>query len=1145
MDMVNVKNVFKRPKPNESEDDLIEFQNLFLSEKAKNTDFQPAAKVVRLTKPTNEEPSKSTKLSQFAKKRGLQKEEILTQSKNPDKLLLGNVVEKTHDSHSNFDRTSGRNEAFPKACRIDRSKLSDCNESKSLFARSICKNLKISNGDVATKKVNSNSFANESCMVKTADAESIHKENIQLLNGMDEAEILAERQKLMASLDPGLLRFIQSKRKATNVAKPEIVDSSKKMETDLSSIELLSHPDIHNWPHFDVVESEKLEWMKDVANSVPQLKPGESYEARFDWKGVLLPYFTPETDSDRQLFLHEAEAQRPGYTLQELFRLARSNVTQQRNTAIGAISGILNIYNQGFYDKVLEVPISKIFFLLRYTFDENSPILIETSSRALATLFYNDSDEILLDCVYECAARNREPTLAIVSSQKTDTSLTDDFAKMTVSDTQTFHSVLDAEEDTSTLNDFHLAEVNLIECLLRTNILQRINYVMFAVRSDNSTVISCFKILIRLARTDKKTAEQLFHRSGLLENCVREFLPHAGSKLPTTHFYQRPQFLFLKLLRIIAAYELPVWQLNIEEVLKSYIHMKSDLSIEFIKLQTESFRLAKTICLLRRTNELYGELMPAMQYLLEWHYNFVQFDRVGGHSIIRQHASALIALIGCKPFTCGIKEFTDKLNQCISKWFYIATRQNLQDFSQIILLSTSLVTLSRLQGCDHTAFVKQYLIPFLNSQCFTQLCNDLCETSLLLASTSPRSNKKNFLPDLDSVQFTKDSPTLIISEKYPVYIFNGILSLLHRLATRKDENAFNDLMASSMNAVLFDYLKRLSNGFNENVRKNWFVRNELSFLVNLLRFENIMKVLDKTTVQKIAFNVIRCCTANELEDLLFILKNVVFNLATYDNVSDVFQTDLDLWYKSYLLLLGPVTQQTNSLVHVTKNDFLVPNDWFWQPLLIFLNSDKRTDGNQLTKHKFIASLKEKDVIQMTLKFTKLQQRNSLNFITATEELMFLMISFMGPDCTFLEPDVNELLAHCIKDFFKQHKDTTFNFDDKFEGKSDFENLYVLFLDHFQGTSYGNESFSSLLMVPLAQKYDSKWRKMVWSEHATALRFVNCGEDQCLGSLHSYLYPIEKDKSLLKSYYQAMNGVLRQNSIAYKIAKHHLEQNQII
>lgn len=319
--------------------------------------------------------------------------------------------------------------------------------------------------------------------------------------------------------------------------------------------------------------------------------------------------------------------------------------------------------------------------------------------------------------------------------------------------------------------------------------------------------------------------------------------------------------------------------------------------------------------------------------------------------------------------------------------------------------------------------------------------------------------------------------------------------MLHSLLVRKDDKTFNDLMTNCMNDVLFDYLTKLSDGFNGNVRKNWFARNELSFVVNLLRLKNIVQAVDNTTVQKIAFNVLCCCTENELADLLFILKNIVFNITAYDNVVDVFQSDMDNWYQSYLLLLGPIAQQTNSLVHATQTDFLIPSDWFWQPLLIFLNNDRCTDGNELAKHNFIASLKEKDIIQMTLRFTRLHKRNSLNFITATEELMFLMISFMGPETTFLEPDVCELLADSIRDFFSAHKDTTFTFDEKFEGKSKFENLYVLFLDHFQGTSYGNESFSSLVMVPLAQKYDIKWRKMVWSEHAIALRFITCGEEQ--------------------------------------------------
>lgn len=99
------------------------------------------------------------------------------------------------------------------------------------------------------------------------------------------------------------------------------------------------------------------------------------------------------------------------------------------------------------------------------------------------------------------------------------------------------------------------------------------------MRTDNSTVISCLKILIRLARTDKETAEKIFRNSELLHNCVREFLPNAEKISTNMQFYERPQFLFLKLLRVIAAYELPIWELDIEGALKSYIYTNSDMSV--------------------------------------------------------------------------------------------------------------------------------------------------------------------------------------------------------------------------------------------------------------------------------------------------------------------------------------------------------------------------------------------------------------------------------------------------------------------------------------------------------------------------------------------------------------------------------------
>lgn len=245
-------------------------------------------------------------------------------------------------------------------------------------------------------------------------------------------------------------------------------------------LEVLKSDASKQWLHFDVIETDKLEWMRDLPATMPELKPGQAYEARFDWKGVLLPFRLDEQDAtSSELFLHGDDAHRPGYTMQELFRLARSTVMQQRLSALSSIGGILSIYNQGYYDGIFELPISKIFFLLRYAFDDNTSAMLEVTAKALATLLYNETDEILLDTTFDCSLDFAEPTLGMRLEDEHDgstnpTDLSAQFAKMNMKSNLCEAKVNDDEDHLSSLNDFHLAETDLIRCLLRTNILQRI-----------------------------------------------------------------------------------------------------------------------------------------------------------------------------------------------------------------------------------------------------------------------------------------------------------------------------------------------------------------------------------------------------------------------------------------------------------------------------------------------------------------------------------------------------------------------------------------------------------------------------------------------------------------------------------------------
>jgi len=163
---------------------------------------------------------------------------------------------------------------------------------------------------------------------------------------------------------------------------------------------------------------------------------------------------------------------------------SRSTVLQQRLSAFGAIAGIFSIYNQGFYDQVLSLPISKIFFLLRYGLDDNAPAQLEVVSRALANLFYNETDEVLLDHVQDNAYCHWQPTLQVLGNGSDDKEGDTDtnsiaflqrYMKL-LTTSQSVRAEVDEDESQSrmSMDDFQLAETDLIDCLLRTNILQRI-----------------------------------------------------------------------------------------------------------------------------------------------------------------------------------------------------------------------------------------------------------------------------------------------------------------------------------------------------------------------------------------------------------------------------------------------------------------------------------------------------------------------------------------------------------------------------------------------------------------------------------------------------------------------------------------------
>lgn len=141
----------------------------------------------------------------------------------------------------------------------------------------------------------------------------------------------------------------------------------------------------------------------------------------------------------------------------------------------------------------------------------------------------------------------------------------------------------------------------------------------------------------------------------------------------------------------------------------------------------------------------------------------------------------------------------------------------------------------------------------------------------------------------------------------------------------------------------------------------------------------------------------------------------------------------------------------------------------------------------------VQGLPEKDVISSTIAFLSLQNANGMETLSKTEQFIYTMIAFLGKKNAFLDADMKMLLSKFVQTTFTSHAPLDFDADSC--NKFNFENLYIAFLDHFQGESYGDRTFGQLVMVPLAQKHNIKWRKMIWSEHLHALRFVYCSETE--------------------------------------------------
>ncbi|KAJ3642874.1 hypothetical protein Zmor_025623 [Zophobas morio] len=1114
--------MYSRPTPRETDEDLLRLQEEFARQHSENK-VKLAATVV-----SEKQDEKSQSSSD---PNDIQDQLANTFEAIPDHSNLGSIIEKTPQTHTLPRLNFNTNRGFPAPKRRDAG-VDSAQGSGSIFAKQFKRAKKSEDVKISEERLPSQSF-----VVTGSERNDIHEENIKKMKEMSEKEILEERQRLMETMDPAIIAFLKNRRQKVEAEvkvnrNPTIEEqnaAARNMEVEDidTTSEILKNPDAEKWLNFKVFESSKLAWMKGV--EVPKIEKSRSYEARFDFEGWLLPYSEQEiTEKSRVLYHHGDEAGRPGYTLQELFQLSRSNVIQQKIVALNTIANILELQSTGVYDDVIELPIEQIFFVLRFCLDDNTPAVLNAAIKAMRNLFSSKVDETCLDCLLGFGLGRIQPILAVDNDP----------------------------EDDDRVNDQQLAETNLVKCLARTEILARIRYVINTVRPSLETIVYCMDILIRLSRDSQFIFTRLYKCENLISSIVSNFVPNTqSSSSDPSSPYGLPLIQALKLLRVLASRSQTiasdlVGKYRVMDAILSYLSTNQySMNTNGLKLQTESMHLWSVFVHYGLAMEHIEVLQPVLIELLNYHLKNTNFDM--STTYVRQgHVSALLILIGgcCKRVTL-VSPFLSTLHSCMTKWFKQFMTLNEFTCGKLQIVASMFYCLAMLsKSMELPADVATIISEVLKSQGFKTVTKTITNGSMLLNNYEPHKTSPNLKSLEAAAWYTSEHVVPLIQSNSPL----PFLSALSNFVEACSDNDLKLAFLSDNNVG--NYLSEVRHLPKYYLTSNWFTRVESNVIMNILKCSIVVKNnLDTRPFYEVGIKCLSIFTTEQKPNIEYVLKNIVLSPEFYP--SDVLLQNLTLEQRSdciatslenlndilevYTRVLGlkiDVPTFTTNLSLDYDRGNVIPIDWIYTPIIVLYSNQQQNKQNPTEQEQVF-------IIRNCLRWILIYETyfpELASAINPTDRFCRIACTFVGSDNLFLIDEIHNLLQLCLNNIMKSEKEI--NFNKEIQGLTSFQDFYTQLLEQYQGVSYGDVLFGNFVLVPLTQRHSLKWRKTLWSEYLGVVEMFNVTVEQSVCPLEGFLEPEEDDLSLLKCYRRAIvNNSVRQHSILYKVAKHHVEQ----
>lgn len=338
----------------------------------------------------------------------------------------------------------------------------------------------------------------------------IDRENREVLSRMSREEIEREQAELAAQLPPGLVAKLTKKKQ-----KEEEEQQKEEQQPPPPPREQVVQPPVPEAParagidfqglYLTKEDSAKLEWTQPVDGDAAE--PGQP-SVRFDFDGRVVA-----ADADvpvhQGLHHHGEEPGRAGYTIPEILMLVRSSVPAQQTAMLGTLAAVMRAAKRGLHTGTIDtlqlLSEADAGVVVRLSLDSQNVNIVSAAVDALHAMLCNPEEDAFLAGIEPLFRGHEQLPLAS--------------APFYLDEDQ-----LDRDEP----NDEAAAmRRDLIEGLLRTDLLQRLRYLLEVLRVPRVDAI--LEILVRIGRHSLHAADAIHTCPRLVALLVNEFVATADA----------------------------------------------------------------------------------------------------------------------------------------------------------------------------------------------------------------------------------------------------------------------------------------------------------------------------------------------------------------------------------------------------------------------------------------------------------------------------------------------------------------------------------------------------------------------------------------------------------------------------------------